>query len=370
MHWMSNLIRRRRAVTTTQSSEPPAQPTSAATAPTLMDHLAVGPAGSQAPASSASSVAQPVSARRRHRPASTTTPHPLMRRAKKNTRGPCRQLKTAKVTRVTNSRINIGYDERHRAAPTAELHSSLAHDIGHVIRSHCPMKWKSWKVMPDETKTEVRGQLSTNYNLETWTTSRWRTSTDSSLRGTNSGRATCTTILRRLMIRKSLFRRVARRSLRGERINKAKVNKGNRKKKTLLHHSGSRPFSYRMDARRQGGPNSQRSTSLATFMFDLGMSWPRVRLPTSSRYSDRVCGSSTGCWVLDLDGDIGSDSREETGDILSKDGECQAEGTQTPFISAVKQSGHCFDSIGGHSSESDVGHSAVPRTVRHSSPAF
>ncbi|CAL2225476.1 unnamed protein product [Prunus armeniaca] len=31
------------------------------------------------------------------------------------------------------------------------------------------------------------------------------------------------------------------------------VNKGNRKKKTLLHHSGSRPFSYRMDARRQEG---------------------------------------------------------------------------------------------------------------------
>ncbi|KAI5333565.1 hypothetical protein L3X38_023697 [Prunus dulcis] len=57
-------------------------------------------------------------------------------------------------------------------------------------------------------------------------------------------------------------------------INKAKVNKGNRKKKTLLHHSGSRPFSYRMDARRRGGPNSQRSTSLATYMFDLGMSWP------------------------------------------------------------------------------------------------
>ncbi|CAL8997873.1 unnamed protein product, partial [Prunus brigantina] len=36
-------------------------------------------------------------------------------------------------------------------------------------------------------------------------------------------------------------------------VNKATVNKGNRKKKTLLHHSGSRPFSYRMDARRRGG---------------------------------------------------------------------------------------------------------------------
>ncbi|XP_020418062.1 lysine-rich arabinogalactan protein 19-like [Prunus persica] len=72
---MSDLITRRRAVTTTQSTAPPTQPTSAATAPAspatapaLMDHLAVGPAGSQGPASSASSVAQPVSARRRQRP--------------------------------------------------------------------------------------------------------------------------------------------------------------------------------------------------------------------------------------------------------------------------------------------------------------
>ncbi|CAL8998899.1 unnamed protein product [Prunus brigantina] len=130
-------------------SSPPTRP-SAAIAPARMDHMLVGHrTGSPAPASSASSVAQPVSAG-----------------PKKNTRGPCRQLKTAKVTRVTNSRINIGYDERHRAATTAELHSSLAHDIGHVIRAHCPMKWKSWKVMPDETRMEVRGRLSANYNLE------------------------------------------------------------------------------------------------------------------------------------------------------------------------------------------------------------
>ena len=52
-----------------------------------------------------------------------------------------------------------------------------------------------------------------------------------------------------------------------------------------------------------------------------------VRLPASSRDSDRVCGSSTGCWISDLDGDVGSDSREEAGDILSRDGECPAEGT-------------------------------------------
>ncbi|CAL8161919.1 unnamed protein product [Prunus armeniaca] len=80
--------------------------------------------------------------------------------AKKNTWGPCRQLKTAKVTRVTNSRINIGYNERHRAAPKTNQHRSLADDIGHVVRTHCPMKWKSLKIMPDERMT------GTNYNLE------------------------------------------------------------------------------------------------------------------------------------------------------------------------------------------------------------
>ncbi|CAL9016864.1 unnamed protein product [Prunus brigantina] len=69
---MSDLIRRRRAATTASSSEPPAQPASAATTPALMDQVPIGPLGSQAPASSALLVAQPVSARLRHWPASTT----------------------------------------------------------------------------------------------------------------------------------------------------------------------------------------------------------------------------------------------------------------------------------------------------------
>ncbi|KAI5349975.1 hypothetical protein L3X38_002866 [Prunus dulcis] len=62
------LIRRGRTMTTAPSSDPPAQSAFAATAPALMDHVVVGPGPSQAPASSASSVAQPASARRRHRP--------------------------------------------------------------------------------------------------------------------------------------------------------------------------------------------------------------------------------------------------------------------------------------------------------------
>ncbi|TQD69790.1 hypothetical protein C1H46_044677 [Malus baccata] len=87
--------------------------------------------------------------------------YPLrMPRAKKNNWGPCRQLKMAKVTRVTNRCTTIGYDDRHRAAPTAKQHSALAHDIGHIIRTYCPMQWKSWKAMSNDVRTK------TNYNFD------------------------------------------------------------------------------------------------------------------------------------------------------------------------------------------------------------
>ncbi|BBH07574.1 HXXXD-type acyl-transferase family protein, partial [Prunus dulcis] len=267
-----------RSMTSAPSSDPPAQSASAATAPALLDHVVVGPGASQVPASSASSVAQPASARRRHRPTDTidTTStdgtgasgsqpeeHPRIVSSAEDGEG----------HRVTNSRISIGYDERHRLHRRQELHSSLAHDIGHVVRTHCPMQWKSWRVMPDEVKVEVRGQLSTNYNLEDLD--------EESLTYVNrlfaerykQWKSDLHHHFQPMMIRKSLFRRVARRSLRGGRINKAQVNKGNRKKKTLLHHSGSSPFRIGWMHGVGRGPSSQRSTSLVTFMFDPGMSW-------------------------------------------------------------------------------------------------
>ncbi|CAL2271139.1 unnamed protein product [Prunus armeniaca] len=271
---MSNLIRSRKAVSAAHSSPPLSQP-SVATAPAEMDHFPVGPRVSDAPTSSASSVAQPVSARRRHRPPSTSDTISTdasagsgSQSAKKNTRGPCRQLKTAKVTRVTNSRINIEYDERHRAASTAELHSSLAHDIGHVVRTHCPMQWKSWKVIPDEVKMEVREHLSTNYNLEDLDDEssayvnrlfgerykQWKSDLHHHFQAFDDPQVAleegCPTELEG---REDSWAWLCAHFLAPEYVNKATVNKGNRKKKTLLHHSGSRPFSYRMDARRRAG---------------------------------------------------------------------------------------------------------------------
>ncbi|TQE05698.1 hypothetical protein C1H46_008717 [Malus baccata] len=88
-------------------------PTIAATTPVEMDHRSVNPVNPVGPlvpqmsASSTSSVALPISARRAHRhprttdqmsPLGSTTDASGTRPAKKNTRGPCQQLKTARVT--------------------------------------------------------------------------------------------------------------------------------------------------------------------------------------------------------------------------------------------------------------------------------
>ncbi|CAL8083258.1 unnamed protein product [Prunus armeniaca] len=255
------------------------------------DHVLAGPGGSQAVASSSSSVVQPLSARRRHRPATTTDTTStdctgtsgappgntlplsfffivISLCSQEEHPGPCRQLKTAKVTRVTNSRISIGYDERHRAAPTADLHSSLAHDIGHVVRTHCPMQWKSWKVMPDEIKMQVRDQLLTNYHLEDINEEtlayvnrlfgerykQWKSDLHHHFQAFDDPQVALQEgCPKELEGREDSWAWLCAHFQAPDYVNKAQVNKGNRKKKTLLHHSGSRPFSYRMDARRRRG---------------------------------------------------------------------------------------------------------------------
>ncbi|CAL2271250.1 unnamed protein product [Prunus armeniaca] len=353
---MSDLIRRRRSVTTAPSSEPSAQLASAATAPALMDQL---PGVSQAPASSASSVAQPVGARRQHQPASTTdttstdsTVASGSQPAKKNTRGPCRQLKTAKVTRVTNSRISIGYDERHRATPTAELHSSLAHNIGHIVRTHCPMHWKSWKVMPDEIKMEVRGQLLTNYNLEDLNEEllayinrlfgerykQWKSDLHHHFQAFNDPevalREGCPKELER---REDSWAWLCTHFQAPDYVNKTQVNKGNRKKKTLLHHSGSRPFSYRMDARRRGGSKFPEINVFGDVYVRPGNELAESLHTTMVERSQLVLQESAS--------QLPPETPIESVDP-PRDGECPTEGTSTPVIIAGKQSGDCFDIAG------------------------
>ncbi|TQE07060.1 hypothetical protein C1H46_007328 [Malus baccata] len=220
--------------------------------------------------------------------------------AEKNTRGRC-QLKTAKVTRVTNGRIMIGYDDQHRAAPTAEQHSALAHNIGHVIQTYCPMQWKSWKAMPDEVRMNVGSYLSTNYNFDdinddmlayvnslfTERYRQWKSDRHQYFETFNDLQVT---------LEKSCPKEFEDLEYNWK---KAKANKINRGKKTLLHHSSLRLFLYRMEAWRQGSKFPkivvfgdvyvQPGDELAESLHAVGSSG--VRLPASSRDSAQVYGS-------------------------------------------------------------------------------
>ncbi|KAB2619002.1 hypothetical protein D8674_014871 [Pyrus ussuriensis x Pyrus communis] len=72
----------------------------------------------------------------------------------------------------------------------AEVHAEFKYDIENLVWRDCSAEFKSWKKAPEELKKSMLGELSDK---------------------------------------------------------KAKANKSNRDNKTLLHLSGSRPFSYRME---------------------------------------------------------------------------------------------------------------------------
>ncbi|XP_048421727.1 uncharacterized protein LOC103933683 isoform X1 [Pyrus x bretschneideri] len=206
---MSQLITRRRSVTNASPA------LSASTAPPMSAPLIQEPTplaeatstASQVPVSSTSSVSvQPLSVRRPHRrhrepePSDHTSSASRVegeasQPAKKNTRGPSRMLKQKQNVRKTASKIKIVYDLRHRGAATSQQHSFIASSCGVVIRDNCPFQWESWEEIPEDTKELVRHELS-------------------------------------------------KKSVAGQKARESKI---------LLHHSGSKPFSYRLEERRQEG---------------------------------------------------------------------------------------------------------------------
>ncbi|KAB2630723.1 hypothetical protein D8674_008242 [Pyrus ussuriensis x Pyrus communis] len=158
--------------------------------------------------------------------------------------------KTVKITRVTNGHITIGYNDWHRDAPTMEHHSTLAHDIGHVVRTYCPMQWKSWKVMPDEVRTKVRAQLSTNYNFEDINNEMLAYVNKLFSERYKQWKSDLHQYFETFDDSQVAFEEGCPKEFEGREDNWAWLctNKSNREKKTLLHHYGSRPFSYRMEA--------------------------------------------------------------------------------------------------------------------------
>ncbi|CAL9026450.1 unnamed protein product [Prunus brigantina] len=124
------------------------------------------------------------------------------------------------------------------------------------------MQWKSWKVMPHEIKME------TNYNLEDLDDEslayvnilfaerykQWKSDLHHHFQAFDDPQVALQEgCPKELEGREDSWAWLCTHFQALEYVNKATVNKGNRNKKTLLHHLGSRPFSYRMDARRRGG---------------------------------------------------------------------------------------------------------------------
>nr|XP_028948092.1 uncharacterized protein LOC103430155 [Malus domestica] len=279
---MSRLITRRRSVT----NAPPAL--SPSTAPAVSAPLIGEPTPfieatattSQVPLSSTSSVSvQFLNARRPHRrrrdsessihsSSSSRVEDGGSPPAKKNTRGPNRMLKAAQMVRLSASLIKIAYDSRHRGAATSQQHSIVVTSCGYVIKNCCPMQWKSWAEIPEETKILVRDKLSVNFDFKdispevityldetfanrykNWKSDLhahfkiWGDVETARLQGCPSELADrredwewlCNHFTDPKFVKKSIAGKIARES------------------KTLLHHSGSKPFSYRLEARREEG---------------------------------------------------------------------------------------------------------------------
>ncbi|BBG99330.1 hypothetical protein Prudu_008984, partial [Prunus dulcis] len=196
-------------------------------------------------------------------------------------------------------------DERHRAAPTAELLSSLATTL--VIRT------TTWRTLTKSRWRNVNRLFSERYK-------QWKSDLHHHFEAFDDPQVALQEgCAKELEGQEDSWAWLCTHFQAPTFVNKAKVNKGNRKKKTLLHHSGSRPFSYKMDARRGSKfpeidvfgdvyvrPGNELAESL--YVNDDGgnesVGSSGVHLPISSRYSDRVCGSFTGCWVSNLDGEI------------------------------------------------------------------
>ncbi|KAB2608661.1 hypothetical protein D8674_011829 [Pyrus ussuriensis x Pyrus communis] len=275
---LSHLITRRRSVT----NAPPTL--SASTAPGVIGEptplTEATPTASQVPVSSTSSVSvQPLNARRPHRrrrelepgdhaSSSSGVDGGASQPAKKNTRGPNRMLKEAHAVRMSASLIKIAYDSQHRGAATSQQHSSVVTSCGYVIRNCCPMRWESWAQIPEETKKLVRDKLSVNFDVNDLSPE-----VSAYLEGTLANRykdwksafhthfqlwddpeiARLEGCPNELTERPEDWEWLCKHFMDPKFVKKSIAGKKARDSKTLLHHSGSKPFSYRLEARRQEG---------------------------------------------------------------------------------------------------------------------
>ncbi|XP_048431358.1 uncharacterized protein LOC103960391 [Pyrus x bretschneideri] len=177
-------------------------------------------------------------------------------------------LKTAQNVRLSASLIKIAYDSRHRGAATSQQHSIVATSCGCVIRDCCPMQWETWAEIPQETKILVRDKLSVNFDFkdispevityldETFANryKNWKSDLHAHFKKFNDPEVArlqgCPSDLKD---RPEDWEWLCNHFTDSKFVKKSVAGKKARDSKTLLHHSGSKPFSYRIETRRQEG---------------------------------------------------------------------------------------------------------------------
>ena len=75
------------------------------------------------------------------------------------TRGACRQIKTSRIVRTTQEKIRVSYNSVSRRATVSGVHSLLVHDIGAIIRSHCPMNTGYWRTISASERKDLRDEI-------------------------------------------------------------------------------------------------------------------------------------------------------------------------------------------------------------------
>ncbi|XP_048422298.1 uncharacterized protein LOC125469248 [Pyrus x bretschneideri] len=175
-------------------------------------------------------------------------------------------LKTAQNVCLSASLIKIAYDSRHRGAATSQQHSIVATSCGCVIRNCCPMQWETWAEIPQETKILVRDKLSVNFDFkdispevityldETFANryKNWKSDLHAHFKKFNDPEvARLEGCPSELEDRPEDWEWLCNHFTDPKFVKKYVAGKIARESKTLLHHSGSKPFSYMLETRRQ-----------------------------------------------------------------------------------------------------------------------
>ncbi|KAL2486650.1 Uncharacterized protein Adt_31406 [Abeliophyllum distichum] len=82
------------------------------------------------------------------------------------TRGACKQIKTSRIVRTTREKIRVLYNSVSRRATSSIVHSLLVHDIGAIIRSHCPMNTCYWWTISSSEKKDLMDEITANFEID------------------------------------------------------------------------------------------------------------------------------------------------------------------------------------------------------------